>query len=81
MYKVYNVFVIVLFAIVLICFHNLRIDYEQLQNDYVAQKIELDTMKQQPDWLTKAYIKCSFHPMNDEFLRNCTAFEIKELHH
>lgn len=81
MYKVYNVFVVVLFVIVLICFYNLRTDYDELEKDYLAQKIELDTMKKQPDWLIKAYTKCSTHPMNDEFLRNCTAFEIKELHH
>lgn len=45
------------------------------------QKIKIRKLEKTPQWLINAYDKCSSQLSIEEILRECIAFEIKDLDH
>lgn len=75
-------FLLVLFVYTLIFsiqIHGYKKQIKQLRKENAELKLKIDSLETAP-WLSSAYIKCKFGA-SENFVRDCIAFEIKELRH
>ena len=57
------------------------LETQELKNTQKQLELKQEQLDEIPEYLIRAYNKCSTEHWSDEFERHCIAFEIKELNH